>query len=171
MTLSTVEKGLGFLAGLFAVLGGLALAILGLVTVVSVFFRYVVRDPIFGIEDVSTMSLTVLVAASVAWAAIHRGHVSVNVIALVAGRAWTRWTDLIARILSFAMLALASYALFVKGSCGLPCGAITSNLGIVHTPFYYVLGTSIGFFALVVLTHLIVGVLNWSGDDPNEVTD
>ena len=143
--LSRIEKGLGAIAGAFAVAGGLALLVLVVVTGVSVFYRYVLRAPIFGIEDISTMTLTVIVAASVAWAATHRGHVSVNVLSLVAGRNVTRITDLIARLVSFGILAFACYALFVKGACGMPCGAMTSNLGIIHTPFYYALGTAMGF--------------------------
>ncbi|PSL20045.1 TRAP transporter small permease [Shimia abyssi] len=169
--LNKFENALAAIASLFAIAGGLALVVLVAITGVSVFYRYVLRAPIFGIEDLSTMSLTVIVAASVAWTAIHKGHVSVNIITIFAGRAFTRFTDAIGRLLAFAMMAFASYALFVKGSCGMPCGAMTSNLGIIHTPFYYVLGLAMGFFAALILTHLIIGLLHWSGDDPNEVAD
>ena len=62
--LGTVERGLHWIAGLFALAGGLALGVLGAVTGVSVFWRYVLNDPIFGIEDVSTMALTVVVAGA-----------------------------------------------------------------------------------------------------------
>jgi len=141
------------------------------VTGVSVFYRYVLRAPIFGIEDISTMTLTVIVAASIAWGALQQGHVSVNIISLAFGRRVTRYTDLAARLVSLAMLTFASYALFVKGACGMPCGAMTSNLGIIHTPFYYGLGLAMGFFAALVLVHLTIGLLHWQGNDPNEVTD
>lgn len=169
--LKTIEKGLGIVAGLFAVAGGLALFLLAAVTGVSVFYRYVLRQPIFGIEDVTTMALTVLVAAAIAWAATHRGHVSVNVITMAFGRKITRVTDLIARFVSFAITAFAAYALFVKGSCGMPCGAMTSNLGIIHTPFYYALGLAMGFYAVLIATHLMIGLAHWQDTDPNEVTD
>ncbi|MEM7303772.1 MAG: TRAP transporter small permease subunit [Pseudomonadota bacterium] len=166
-----IDRALNIAAGLFAVFGGLGLLVLTVVTGVSVFYRYVLRAPIFGIEDVSTMALTVVVAGAIVWAAAQAGHVSVNVISLGLGRSVTRITDVLARTVSCAMLAIASYALFTKGSCGLPCGAMTSNLGIVHTPFYYVLGSAIAVYAVLVATHLIVGLANWNGTDPNEVAD
>lgn len=169
--LQTIDKGLGVIAGVFAIAGGLALLALTVVTGVSVFYRYVLRAPIFGTEDASTMILTVIVAASVAWAAVQRGHVSVNIISMAFPRQVTRFTDLLARLVSFGVLAFASYALFVKGSCGMPCGAMTSNLGIIHTPFYYTLGLAMGFYAALVLTQTLIGLAHWQGTDPNEVAD
>jgi len=169
--LKTLERGLGAFGMIFAAAGGVALLVLAVLTGVSVFYRYVLRAPIFGIEDVSTMALTVIVASAIAWAALHKGHVSVNIISLAFGRGLTRITDALARLVSILMLAFASYALFVKGSCGMPCGAMTSNLGIIHTPFYYVLGVSMGFYALVVLSHFLLGLAHWSGVDPNEASD
>ncbi|MFV2002800.1 MAG: TRAP transporter small permease, partial [Paracoccaceae bacterium] len=142
-----------------------------LITMVGVFWRYVLNDPIFGIEDVSTMTLTVVVAASVAYGAHHRSHVSVNIITMIAGRNFTRISDLIVRILGVAMLGVASYALFFKGACGLPCGALTNNLSIVHTPFYYVLGVALGSYAALMLVQLMIGLAHWSDADPNELID
>lgn len=169
--LRLMEKGLGILAGLFAVAGGLALLVLAVVTGVSVFYRYILRAPIFGIEDITTMTLTVIVAAAIAWAAVNRGHVSVNIMTMAAGRSVTRIADAIGRLVSCAMLAFASYALFVKGSCGMPCGAMTSNLSIIHTPFYYILGVAMGFYAVLLMTHFLIGLAHWQGSDPNEAMD
>ncbi|MFK7876294.1 MAG: TRAP transporter small permease [Paracoccaceae bacterium] len=159
------------MTGLFAIAGGVALLVLAVVTGVSVFYRYVLRAPIFGIEDVTTMSLTVIVAAAIVWAAAQKGHVSVNVLTLFAGRSVTRLSDAVGRLASFAMMAFASYALFVKGSCGMPCGAMTSNLGIIHTPFYYVLGLALAIYATLLLTHFLIGLVHWNTTDPNEVAD
>jgi len=169
--LAKIERALTALAALFAVLGGLALALLCGVTVVSVFYRYALNAPIFGIEDVSTMTLTVLVACAIVWAATQRGHVAVNILPMFMNRNLSRITDAVARLLSAGVLIVAGYALFKKGGCGMPCGAITSNMSIVHTPFYYTLGAAMLLYAAMVLVHLIVGMVHWSGIDPNEVTD
>lgn len=169
--LGTIERGLHWIAGLFALAGGLALAVLGAVTGVSVFWRYVLRDPIFGIEDISTMALTVVVAGAVAYGAVHQSHVSVNVIKYAGGRGLTRVTDVAARLGGIAIWSFAAYGLMTKGSCGMPCGAMTSNLGIIHTPFYYGLAAAMGFYAVLLVLHLIIGLLHWSGTDPNEMLD
>ena len=44
---------------------GVALAVLVGFTVVAVFWRYALNDPIFGVEDVSTMALTIVVSAAI----------------------------------------------------------------------------------------------------------
>lgn len=165
------EKGLRVIAGLFAILGGAALFTLAGITIVSVFFRYVLRDPIFGIEDLSTMSMTIVVAGSIVWAAANQGQVAVNVLPMAFGRGVSRYTDLVGRLIAFGILAVATYALAVKGSCGLPCGAITSNLSIPHPPFYFVLSAAMGFAALWVLMQILIGLVHFNGEDPNEVTD
>lgn len=169
--LVAAERALRALSGLFAVVGGIALAILAAVTVAGVFWRYVLRDPIFGIEDVATMALSVTVAGAIAWGAARSSHVSVNVIPWFGGRRLTRFTDAVARAISVFILALACVALFEKGSCGAACGAMTSNLSILHEPFFYALGAAMGLFAVMVFLQLIVGLLNWSGEDPNEIAD
>lgn len=154
---------------LIAALGGAALVALVAVTVVAVFWRYILNSPIFGIEDVSTMTLTVVVAASVAYGAHKQAHVGVNIIGFAFSRRVTRVTDLAARTLTFAIAAIAGYALFAKGSCGLPCGHITSNLAIPHPPFYFVLGAAMLSYAAVLLFQIAVGIANWTGEDPNEM--
>jgi TRAP-type C4-dicarboxylate transport system permease small subunit len=117
------------------------------------------------------MSLTVVVAASIAWAAVQKGHVSVNIITMAFGRKTTRVTDVLARTVSCAMMAFAGYALFIKGSCGFECGAMTSNLGIIHTPFYYILATAMCLYASLIACHLLIGLAHWQGSDPNEIKD
>ena len=169
--LQSINKQLGRLAGLFAIAGGIALVGLMGITVVAVFARYVMNDPIFGIEDLSSMTLTVVVAAAVAYGAYHNVHVSVSVIKMFAGRRVTRVTDLIVRFLSLAFISIAAYAMFTKGACGLPCGQITNNLSIVHTPFYYSIGLALAFYALLLAFQIIVGLAHWTGRDPNEAID
>ncbi|NRB05850.1 MAG: TRAP transporter small permease subunit [Rhodobacteraceae bacterium] len=159
------------LSAVFAVAGALALAVLAVVTVVGVFWRYVLRDPIFGIEDIATMALTVAVAGAIAWGATRGSHVSVNVIPWFGGRKLTRITDVLARAISTGVLLMASVALFKKGSCGSACGAMTSNLSILHEPFFYALGGAMALFSATMLLHLLIGLAHWSGDDPHEVAD
>lgn len=164
-------RGLDLLDLVFAVAGGVALVALGAVTIISVFWRYVLNNPIFGIEDISSLCLSVVVATSVAYGARKGAHVSVDVVTMVGGKMLVRWTDAIARGLGCAMCAVAAYALFSKGSCGLPCGAITANLGIVHTPFYYVLGVALAGYAVTLAFELAVGLTEpGRGNDGREAT-
>jgi len=148
--------------------GGIALGVLLGVTVSEVFWRYVLNDSLVWAEDISTMSLTVVVAAAIAYGAGEGSHVCVNLIARFWGRPVTRVTDLLARLLGLGVTAMAAYALFSHGSCGLPCGAVTSSISIPHTPFYYVLGTALATYGLLLAAQALLGLALWESEDPNE---
>ncbi|WP_375550805.1 TRAP transporter small permease [Rhodophyticola porphyridii] len=169
-TLLWVDRQLGRLSGLVAILGALAVLGLMFVTLTAVLWRYALNDPIFGISDISTMTLIIVAGASVCYGARHGAHVSVNVIGMVAGRRLTRFTDALMRLMAFGILALASYALADK-ACGAERACLTNNMSIVHRPFYYFLSATMGLFALNVLLQLIVGLYHLNGDDPNEIAD
>ena len=170
-SLQRIENSLRHVAGFFAAVGGVALLMLAAITVLAVFWRYVLRSPIFGAEDIATMTLTVIVASAVAYGAQWQAHVSVNVISMMAGRKITRITDAVARILNSLTLTFAACALFKKGSCGTACGAVTSNLVIPHQLFYYILVAALGFYACLHLVHFCIGLAHWSGTDPNEMAE
>ena len=156
------------LGAAFVAVGGIALAVLLAVTVAEVFWRYVMNDSLHWIEDLSTMSLTVVVAGAIAYGAGEGSHVSVNLIARFWGRRVTRITDAVARLLGVGVTAVAAYALFAHGSCGLACGAVTGSVSIPHRPFYYALGASLVTYGLLLATQLLVGLAAWNAEDPNE---
>ena len=156
------------LTAAFVIVGGMALAVLLGVTVAEVFWRYVLNDSLIWAEDVSTMSLTVVVAAAIAYGAGEGSHVCVNLIARLWGRPVTRITDLMARLLGLSITAVAAYALFAHGSCGLPCGAVTTTVSIPHTLFYFVLGVALTAYGLLLTAQALLGLAVWDSEDPNE---
>ena len=156
------------LAGGFAIVGGLALAVLLGITLTEVFWRYVLDDSLLWTGDVSTMSLAVVAAAAVAYGAREGSHVCVNLLGRLAGRRVTRVTDAAVRLLGVGVTAMAAYALFVHGSCGLRCGALTGSVSIPHAPFYYVLGASLAAYGVLLGAQLLLGLAAWNTADPNE---
>ena len=116
------------------------------------------------------MALTIVAAASVAYGARNNAHVSVDVISYLFGRRVKRVTDLFMRLCVVFIAGLAAFALFTK-ACGMEKACITNNFSIVHRPFYYVLGLAMAFYMLVVLVHLLMGIVHFRGEDPNEITD
>ena len=160
---------LGRVAGFFLLIGALGVVALMLITLVAVFWRYVLNDPIFGIEDLSVMALVFVAGSSVAYGACHRAHVAVNVINF-AGRGVTRFTDVLMRICCLAITVLASIALFTR-ACGIEKACITSNFSIEHRPFFYFLGLCFVFCAVIYGVQLVVGFRHFNGIDPNAVDD
>lgn len=153
-TLIQIDRQLGYIAGLFAVVGSVAACVLMGITVTAVTWRYGLNNPIFGIEDLSIITLSVMVAASVAYGARKDAHVSVNIISYFFGPAVTRYTDMVMRVLVIAIIALAAWALFDK-ACGFEKACITSNFSIEFIPFYYILSAAMVFYCLQVILDLL----------------
>jgi TRAP-type C4-dicarboxylate transport system permease small subunit len=164
------DRQLGRLIALVAILGGLAVFGLMVITLVAVVWRYALNDPIFGISDLSMMTLIVVSGASVCYGARRGAHVSVNVIGVVMGRKLTRFTDAVMRLLAVGILGLASFALADK-ACGAERACLTNNLFIEHRPFYYFLSFAMGLFTVQMLLTFVIGLWHLDGEDPNELGD
>ena len=169
--IAAFDKQLERVSRLFAIVGALGIVVLLGVTVVAVFWRYILDAPIFGIEDVSIVTLTVVAAGAVAYGGRHGAHVSIDLISSFLGRKATRITDSAMRLAVAATCFLATYALITK-ACGLEKACITSNISIVHRPFFYVLAAAMAFYGLHMTLRLIIGLTDWhAARDPNEVSD
>lgn len=164
------ERCLELIAASFAAIGGIAVFALMAITDVAVIARYIVNNPIFGIEDVSVLLLAITVAASVAYSAWTRSHVSVELIELIAGPRMTRICGLLARLLGAGTVSYIAYALATIGSCGFPCGAVTGSLSIPHMPFYYFLAASMAFYFLVLLYRIAFELVHWRDSRAHDLT-
>lgn len=153
----SVKRWLTRIGDVFAFAAGLGVVILVLTTVIAVVGRYVFGQPIFGIEDVSRVLLTFVVAGSIAYGARRGAHVHVDVISMTAGRKVLFVTDTIARLIGIVVVLFTAYALFSKGLCGKACGYFTPNLSIPHLPFYIALSLSMALYGLLLLVDLIAG--------------
>lgn len=169
---SRAEAGLAVLdrvARVLAVTGAAAIVLLVVLTVVAVVFRYLLDDPIFGIDDLSQMGLSLAVAGSIAYGGRVGAHVHVDVLNMVGGRKVTRYTDILVRAIGAFIVGLTAYALVKQGLCGTRCGHFTPNLVIPHLPFYMVLAASMAVYAAVLVLELLIGVIHLRADrDPNE---
>lgn len=164
------DRLIGRLAAVMAFIGGLGIAGLVAITAVAVLWRYGFNDPIFGISDLSVVTLTIVAASAVSYGARHGAHVSVNVLSYVAGRSARRWTDAVMRIATFSITGLATWGLFTK-ACGMEKACITSNFSLEHRPFYWFLGVALGLYTAHVFVQFLIGLWHFRGDDPNEIKD
>ena len=167
--LARIDRGLGHLALTLAILGSLGAVALALVTVIAVFWRYLLKNPIFGIEDLSVLLLTVVAAAAVAYGTGKGAHVSVDVIKHVVGPSVTRWTDALMRLLAAAICALASFAL-IDRACGIEKACITENLSVEHAPFYYILSLAMAVMAATYAVHCLLGLTHRTDTKKSEKT-
>ncbi|MDO6725165.1 TRAP transporter small permease [Celeribacter halophilus] len=153
----SLKKWLTRIGDLFAFAAGIGVVLLVMTIVIAVVGRYAFSQPIFGIEDVSRILLTFIVAGSIAYGARRGAHVHVDVISMKAGPKVLFVSDIIARLIGIAVVFLASYALFTKGLCGKACGYFTPNLSIPHLPFYIALSISMALYGLIMVVELFSG--------------
>ena len=169
---SGAEAGLAWLdraANWLAVLGAVAVVLLVGLTVIAVIFRYVLNDPIFGVDDLSQVALSLVVAGSIAYGGRIGAHVQVDVLNMIGGRMVTRYTDIPVRVIGVFVVGLTAYALVRQGACGMRCGHFTANLAIAHLPFYMVLAVAMAVYAAVLAMELVIGLIHFRADrDPNE---
>ena len=150
-------------------IGGAAVVFLVGLTVVSVVWRYILNDPLFGITDISRMSLAVIVMGALAYGGRRGGFVHVDILAAVGGRRVTRFTDVAVRLAGIVILTLATYGLREEARCGFECGEFTDNLEIVHTPFYWMLTIAMATYALMLVCELAIGLMEFDAErDPFE---
>ena len=145
-------KAIGVSISIAAAVGSMAVSGLVLLTVISVFWRYILNRPIFGIGDLSTMALVVIVGAAIPYGASRNAHVSVDIIPSIFGDRVTKWTDVFQALISAVFVSVSAYALLTEGGCGFACGNYTDNLSISHVPFYYVLATGFSVYALTLVS-------------------
>lgn len=169
---SFADRGLHWLdrvSGVLAVVGGASTVFLVLLTVVAVFFRYVLNDPIFGVDDLSQVGLSVVVAGSIAYGARAGSHVHVDILGMVGGRKITRYTDVFVRAVGAIVVGLTAYGLIDQGLCGMRCGNFTPNLTIPHLPFYMLLSAAMAVYSVILVSELVLGLVHFRADeDPNE---
>lgn len=171
LRLARCERQLSRLARLFAAIGGVAIVCLMGINIVAIFSRYILNDPIFGIEDLLAVNLTVFVAAAIAYGGLNQANISINVIKFFTKGAKLRFTDFVAQVLELLVVGCVTYSLLSVGSCGFACGAVTSNLAIVHTPFYYLLAVAMGFYWLVILVNMLNGLTGRASRFSNNLTE
>lgn len=163
--LAIVDLAVGWLARV----GVITMVALVVLTGVGVFFRYIVNDPINGLGDILSLTLSVTVACSLAYGGRVGAHVAVDVLGMVGGRKVTRWTDVLVRILGVGIIGFAVFGLIRNGLCGILCGYMTPSLAIPHAPFYYFLAFGLSAYGVVLFFELIAGLRHfWRDVDPSE---
>lgn len=127
-------------------LGYIAAVILGfmmMLTVVDVFFRYVLNAPLTGAIELSELLMVVLVFPALGWIAIERRHIRVDLLVST----WPKRVQFIVEIITL-LLALGTYAYITWQSIleSRQVEMTTSLLSIPEAPFHWVMTG--GFFVL-----------------------
>lgn len=143
--LDRADRVIDLVASAFSVIGSIAVFSLMLTTIIAVVWRYLLNDPIFGIEDVSILTLSIIAAAAVAFGARKDAHVSIDLISKYSNRHVLRAVDVVMKLLVIGMTGFVTYSL-VRQACGIERACLTENLSVEHRMFYYIMASSMALY-------------------------
>ncbi|PTQ68329.1 TRAP transporter small permease [Celeribacter persicus] len=145
-----------------AALGGVCLIALVAILAFGVVMRYVLGQPILGINEIVQLTATALVMASLPYTTANRVHVSVDVFDTILGRFGRMAGDILSRVISGYVLFLLAQRAFYKALDALEWGDATNMLNLPIWPFYGILAAGT---ALCVVVFAIDIVLILTGKD------
>lgn len=133
-------------------LGGLTLAAMTALSVWNVLImRKALNDPIQGAEDVLIVMLVAIVALAIPLGARTGSHIEIEVLESRMSPAFAKWSYLLTKVLSLAILLIMSWRLWHAGQTAVRFGETTQQLMISYEPFYYLMAVSVLLYALVLL--------------------
>jgi TRAP-type C4-dicarboxylate transport system permease small subunit len=150
-----IEKAVGGCVGLLAYLGGIVLLGLMVLTVVAVVLRYGFNAPILGAQDVSELSLVLVVFLGLAYCGWTGGHVAVDLIGAVLKPGALRWTDTAIRVVCGVLFAFVAFQTLQQGLDALEYGEASNLIEIPHFPFFLVVAFGSALYALVLFVQAV----------------
>lgn len=157
-----VDKTLRFLDQIFgastrfaAFISGVALLWLMGLTVIAVVMRYVFNAPILGAQDLSQVSLVLVVFPAMAYCGWTGGHVALDLISAAIKSSTLRWTDMIIHATSALLFVFISRQAWSRGVDALKYGEATNLIDIPHAPFFFVIAMSCGLYAAVLFIQTV----------------
>ena len=142
----------------FALLAGMVLFALMLVTVYSVVMRYVFNAPPLFTLDLSRMILIPVAIFGLAYCGWTSGHIAVDLIGTFGRPQLVRWCDVIIRALCAGVIGLWTWRLIDLAVDSQEVGDATNMVQIPHYPFVWIMVAGCGLYALVLVALMLRSV-------------
>lgn len=136
-------------------LGGATLAGMTVLSVWNVLImRKAFNNPIQGAEDVLIVMLVSIVALAIPLGARTGSHIEIEVLESRMSRAFAKWSYLLTKVLSVAVLLIMTWRLWHAGQGAVRFGETTQQLMISYEPFYYLMAVSVFLYAVVLIIEI-----------------
>ena len=142
----------------FALLAGIVLFALMLVTVYSVVMRYVFNAPPLFTLDLSRMILIPIAVFGLAYCGWTGGHIAVDLIGTFGRPQLVRWGDVVIRGLCAGVIGLWTWMLVDLDFDSQEVGNATNMVQIPHHPFVWMMVVGGGLYALVLVALMLRSV-------------
>ena len=150
-----------FLIWVSLIFGGTALAFMTFFSVWNVLImRKALNALITGAEDILILILililvlVVIVALSIPLGARSGAHIEIEVLEARMSAGFAKWSMVVMKLLALALLLVMAWRLWHAGQSAGRFGETTQQLLISYEPFYYLLATSVGLYALVLVLEI-----------------
>lgn len=134
-------------------IGAALIAIMMMMTVVDVFMRFAFNSPIAGINELSALSLAMVVGLGLGWAALERAHIKVDLVMDRLPKKIQFVTDAVMYLISLIMAAIMMIWTVVDlvGKKG----QTTGSLHIPLVPFEWIFWAGLVVFVVCILILVI----------------
>lgn len=150
---------------LAAVLSGLLLAAITLLTVTDVALRYLANAPLVGALEATELAMVALIMLALPHCAATGGHVRVDVFDRALGRRGRLASDVLIGVLSLVVLGFLVWNTVFKAADAYEYRDRVNTLFVPLWPFYLLIAASMAAYALVVLRDLVRLASSGSGPD------
>lgn len=139
-------------------IGGVIVILLGILTVTAVGFRYILNSPIFGVGDIAQLFLLTIVTFSVAQSGRTGSQVAVELLGTVTSPNFTRWTDIVVKIMGAIMMGILTVQLISNGFSAADYGEASNSLVIPFGPFFFLLAIGMALYGVVLVFEVYVHI-------------
>jgi len=154
----STEKAINWLSRVIHRVGGIVLAAMMFLTAADVFLRYLFNRPISGALELNENMLVILVFFSVAYTAIQKGHVRVEVLITQLSQKAQSVIEIISGFVTFVLSLMITWQAFVLALEKMEQGLTTAVLFIPVFPFIFMVAFGSGLLSLVLLVDLVHSV-------------
>jgi len=149
-------------AWLFAMLGGVAASLVGLMVVVSIAGRALIAKPISGDVELTAMGVAICISLCLPWCQLHGANIIVDFFTRHTTARRRRWLDGVGALLLAVMAALLAWRTAVGAAVLREAGETTMILGLPQWWTYAMLAPGLALTALIAV---IQAGLHFSGRD------
>lgn len=165
-----IERMLERTSFVLAVFAGLCLLFMMALIAVSVIMRYVVGQPLLGINEIVQLTAVGMVMTSLPFCTFHNGHVTVDIFDNKIG-AWGRMIgDIVSRVLSIVALSVLCWRALLRVFDSFEFGDTTNMLGLSLWPFYALLAAGIGLCVVIFAWQIAIIISNGPQDNVEDFT-
>jgi TRAP-type C4-dicarboxylate transport system permease small subunit len=140
----------------FAYVATGVLGLMMLLTVADVFMRAFFNSPITGTTEITEFMMIVVVFPALAWCAVNRRHVRVDLLVSQLPPRIQTIIDSITLLLTLCTFIIITWHSMLEA---MDVYTTTSLLKLPHAPFYWVLTAGLALFCLSIVTLLIENIM------------